>query len=55
MNWLANLFAQWYENSRLLYALVTVGAMAGIGLLFALLGVWVTRKLGIDSSRIEHK
>ena len=55
MDELSAILEQWYENSRLVYALVTVGAMAGIGLLFALLGAWVTRKLGIDISRLEHK
>ena len=55
MNELSAILEQWHENSRLLYALVTVGAMAGIGLLFALLSAWVTRKLGVDTSRLEHK
>ncbi len=54
MDWLANLFAQWYESNRLLYAFVTVGTIAAIGLFFGLLGAWIVRKFNIDISRLNH-
>ena len=54
MNWLATVFAQWHESNRLLYAFVTVGTIAVIGLLFGLLGSWIARKLGLDTSRLNH-
>ena len=55
MNWLSAVLSEWYEHSRLLYACVTVGAMAGIGLLFALLGSWALGKLGVEISRMKHE
>ncbi len=54
MNWLATLILQWYKTDRLLYACVTIGAVAVIGLLFGILGSWIARKLGLDTSRLNH-
>jgi len=54
MNRLGTLFAHWHESNRLLYAFVTVGTIAVIGLLFGLLGGWIARKIGIDTSRLNH-
>ena len=55
MDWLGTVLAQWNENTCLLYALVTVGTIATIGLLFGLLGGWIARRLGLDTSRLNHK
>lgn len=55
MSWLTETLAEMHNESRLLYAFVTVGVVVGVGLIFGLLGYWITHKLGIDTSRLNHK
>jgi len=42
------------ETNRLAFALVTVGVMAGVGILFATITELVFKVLGIKSGKGEH-
>ncbi|MDO8958112.1 MAG: hypothetical protein Q7U85_00090 [Rhodocyclaceae bacterium] len=42
------------ETNRLAFALVTVGVMAGVGILFATITEVIFNVLGIKSGRGEH-
>lgn len=42
------------ETNRLAFALVTVGVMAGVGILFATITELIFKVLGIKSGKGEH-
>ncbi len=44
----------WYHTDKLLYALVSMGTMAVVGVFFGLLMDWLGRRMGADTSSARH-
>ncbi len=54
MTALSTILSQWYENDRMLYSVVSMGAMVVVGALLGLAMDWLGRRLGVDTSTLHH-
>ncbi len=54
MSQLLSVLHAWYENDRVLYAVVSVVTMLLVGVLVGLLMDWIGRRLGVDTSVLHH-
>jgi len=54
LDWLITTLTYWYEHSRWLYATATVVSLLTIGLLAAIIGEWLLKKLGRKTSDLSH-
>ena len=54
MEQVTEILTDWYHNSRMLYASVTLGSVIALGVVAAQLGGWLARKLGIGSSTVNN-
>ncbi len=50
MERIADILRDWHDNSRVIYAVVTVGSVLLIGLVAAGIGNWLADRLGITTS-----
>jgi hypothetical protein len=47
-------FAQWYNNNKMVYAIIVTVIMCALGMLIALVTDILLKAIGMDVSKIEH-
>ena len=47
-------FAQWYNDNKMIYALIVTVIMCALGMLIALVTDILLKAIGMDVSKIEH-
>ncbi len=50
MEQIVDILRDWYDNSRVIYAVVTLGSVLLVGLVAAGIGNWLAGRLGISTS-----